>query len=134
MATTNIEGRVSNRVQMVTGPWIFSALAVLNDLVAGGASAAREEDGLAHLRDAFVPAVLACVPTADGRRAVPPLVEPLLRTVGSVERVLGAFGDVTVDSSEAIADRVVLPEDELPYKRGETHWINWQSRGRPIFR
>jgi Glycosyltransferase sugar-binding region containing DXD motif len=132
VATTNIEQRVVDRVQMVTGPWIFSALSLLHRLDSTRASRRdHEADGLA---ETLCGEARALAPTAAGREAIPLLVAPLLQAVGDLGRVAEAFDGVRIAPLETIADWIAEPESRLPYKRSETYWINWQRQGRSIFR
>jgi Glycosyltransferase sugar-binding region containing DXD motif len=135
VATANIERRPSQRVQMVTGPWIFSALWVLLRL--GEDDALRRdamEHGIERLAEPFVREAASMAPTPAGRKAIPPMVEPLFEAVGEYGRIAAAFEGVRIAPLETVTDLIDSSPDSLPYKRGETYWINWQRDGRTIFR
>lgn len=134
VATTNIEQRVAEQVQMVTGPWIFSALNLLRRLGEEGAPArAGEDDDLSGLSGAFAERAVAMAPTPAGRATVPQMVDPLLRTVGGRDRLARAFEGVRVLPFDGSGAATVEPVQPLPYKQDEEYWINWQKRGESIF-
>jgi hypothetical protein len=135
VATINVERRVSERVQLVTGPGIFSALSVLHRL--GSIDSLRREaddHGIERLAEAFCREAVALAPTPAGRKEVPAIVEPLFEAVGSLSRIAEAFEGVRIAPVETMAGYVGEPEEPLPYKRSEAHWINWQRRRQTIFR
>jgi hypothetical protein len=128
LATTNIERRPVEMVQMVTGPWVFTALWVLHRLNSDEAVAPH---GLA---DALRLTVEPLVPTAAARQGIEPMIEPLFEAVGDLGRLAQAFQGVRIAPFDALADRIAQPDEPLLYKEKETYWINWQRRGRSIFR
>jgi hypothetical protein len=136
VATTNIELRACERVQMVTGPWIFSALGALHRLSSSGTHLTQDGDsGHEHLAEALRREALALAPTASGRRAVPAMVQPLLRAVDDPERVVSALAGVRVVTLAELAEGLREAERAvLRYKQNETYWINWQQKKRTIFR
>lgn len=111
IATMNIERQAATKVHMVTGPWIFSALAaarggeLLDDprLDSAGPEVKR-------LRDSFADAVV------------------------SRARVLEAFEDVRIDSLDHALKWISHPFTPPDYKSGRNHWVNWHRGGRAIFR
>jgi hypothetical protein len=135
VATANIEQRAGEMVQMVTGPWIFTALSVLHRL--GSIDRLRRDaadGGLMRLAEPFRQEAMALARTASGRAGVAPMVEPLFDTVGDLERVEEAFGGVRVAPFEEMTEAIAEPEGTLPHKDSETSWIRWQGRGQTIFR
>lgn len=136
VATANIEGRVGEKVQMVTGPWIFSALATLHEL--GDDPALRRQvdrDGLAILGGPFQRAAASQAPTPSGRLEIARMTGPLFEAIGDYARVAEALEDVSISPVQMAEEWIGEPaEAELPYRDGEAHWINWQNRGATIFR
>lgn len=135
VATANVERRVSELVQMVTGPGVFSGLWLLRRL------ARREEarervarQGLSALAADFRREAAALAPTAAGRRGIEPAVGPLLAAVGEASRLERAFAGVRVAPLAELAGLVDGPERPLAYKSGDGSWIEWQRQGRTIFR
>lgn len=136
VATANIEGRVGEKVQMVTGPWIFSALVTLGEL-GDDPDLRREADrgGLAALTEPFRRVAATRVPTDSGRLEIDRMTGPLFETIGDYGRVAGALRGLAVSPVEVAEEWIGEPTgEELPYRDGDTHWINWQNRGATIFR
>lgn len=134
VATTNIERRASQLVQMVTGPWIHSALSVLHRL--GSLEVYRQdlaEEGLGRLLEPFCREAATLAPTPAARRAIAPMAAPLFEAVGDYARVAEAFERVRVTPYAMASDWVSAPESSLPYKESERYWINWQKQ-RSIFK
>jgi hypothetical protein len=135
VATTNVERRPAEMVQMVTGPWIFSSLFVLHRLSLldppGESGGGEELEGLA---EPFRRDVGTLAPTAAGRRGTEPMVAPLFEAVGSRDRIEKAFEGVRVAPFERMNELVEEPDGPLPYKGDEMDWIDWQRRGQTIFR
>jgi mannosyltransferase OCH1-like enzyme len=111
VATANIERRVAGRVNMVTGPWIFSGLAELYRL--GSLEAARE------------------APLSPGLERVAGVMREV---VGSFERVATAFAGVQIETLDWVESWIDVPPAPLRYKHGEDHWIDWEKRRGSIFR
>jgi Glycosyltransferase sugar-binding region containing DXD motif len=111
LATANIEGRIGERIWHVTGPGIFTGLALLHHL--GSPEAARRE-----------------VPN----RGIGQLVHLLLETVDDYTRISEAFEGVRIVSYETVTEWIGKPEISLPHKRSEMDWRQWQKRGESIFR
>jgi hypothetical protein len=135
IATANIEQRAGEMVQMVTGPWIFTALSVLHRL--GAVDRLRRDaadGGLTRLAEPFRREAALLARTASGRAGIEPMLAPLFDTVGDLGRVERAFEGVRVASFEEMTETIAEPERPLPHKDEETYWINWQRQGRTIFR
>jgi hypothetical protein len=109
VATANIELRLEASVSLVTGPWIFTGLSGLHQL--GSISAARR--------------------IVD--KEIRQLTDSLLAVVGDYSRVADAFEDVQIESVDSAAQWVgySIP---LAYKRGDAHWVRWDSRRESIYR
>lgn len=142
VATANIERRAAEMVQMVTGPWVFSSLWLLQRLCAfGGGGEDRDEGwkggaggGIERLAEPFRREVEAMIPTAAARREISPMLAPLFETVSDESRLAEAFGGVRIEPFESVAGCVREADGPLPYKGTDTYWIEWQKRGRTIFR
>lgn len=131
---TNVERRVAERVQMVTGPWVLSGLSALHRL--GSDAALRREAaerGIERLAEPLRRDAAAMAPSAGGREAIEPMIEPMLDAVGDYARVTEAFDGVRTTRYASSRRWVREPEAPLPYKRSERYWVNWQ-RERTIFR
>lgn len=119
VATTNIEQRVAETVNMVTGPAVFTGLRLLYE--------AGSMEGLyRHVADSQWERF------ATGTWE--PLLEPFAAAVGSYERVADAFVDVDVSDFDAAMTWVGPPDSPLPYKRTDLHWVAWSRSRRTIFR
>jgi hypothetical protein len=111
VASANIERRTSESIPAVTGPWIFSGLLALHRL--GSFDALRRDvTGL----------------------GMNPLIETICDAVAEYGRVAAAFEGVRVERFETAMSWIAKTGTDLPHKRGETHWINWQKRGASIYR
>jgi hypothetical protein len=135
IATANIEGRVGERVQMVTGPWIFSGLAALHRLGSSEPTYGGVGDrGLGTLVEPFHRMAAQQVPMPAARLDIPQMTAALFETVGDYGVVDEAFEGVVISPLETATEWVHEPESPLPYRGNEEHWINWQNRGSTIFR
>lgn len=110
IATTNIERRADRRVNVVTGPWIFS---VLNFL---------------HTNGSLEPAIL--VPKSHPQRAA---IENLLTVVGDYGVLSNAFAGVQVVDLNDADNLVTPPTTHLQYKYRATRWTSWPRRRGDIF-
>jgi hypothetical protein len=135
IVTANIEGRIAEKVQLVTGPWIFSALAILKQL---GADDSLRREALVHgmdrMADVFCREFSAVIPTPEGRRAVPTLIPCMFDAIGSYERICTAFEGVSIASITEVSAYIEAPARSLSYKQSDDYWISWQGQGRSIFR
>lgn len=130
----NIEQRAAERVQMVTGPWILSALSLLHRL---GSRAEFQQcvadNGIEPLEEPFRREAPTLVPTPAGRRAVAQMVGPLFEAVGDHTRLTRAFEGVRISPYEEAKECIEECDSPLPYKQSDRYWIKWQ-RARSIFR
>lgn len=62
------------------------------------------------------------------------LLDTAIRAIGDFERLEEAFDGVRIRSLETARQWLGRPPRQLAYKRGETHWVNWQKPHRSIFR
>lgn len=129
--TVNIEHRASEMVQMTTGPWTLSALALLHEI-------AREQGrgeslSLERLREPFRRRVPAMAVTDAARMETERMVEPLFEAVGDLDRLREAFANVRIDRYREASAWVAEPDGPLPYKASNRYWARWQAR-RTIFR
>jgi hypothetical protein len=135
VATSNIEQRAAERVQMVTGPWILSSLSLLYEL--GRRESLREgvaEGGVARLAEPLCREAAAVVPTPGARKWIGRMVEPLIDAVGDYSRLTDAFEDICITPYEEALNWIGEPDSGLPYKRSDRYWLNWQREGRSIYR
>lgn len=111
IATANIECRTVDKVNLATGPAIFSGLVKLHEL--GSFDALRK--GVAR---------------SDMGR----LVEIPLRAIEDFKRVEHALEGVRIESLSSIDDWVERPSSTLPYKRSGARWVDWPTQVGSIFR
>lgn len=109
VTTSNIERRIANSVNRVTGPLVFTCLAEAHRL--GGFDSAWAPDPW----------------VAD-------LVEGMYEEVGSYERVSAAFEGVRIEPRENIHEWAIRSPARLEYKESDTHWPDWAERKGSIFR
>lgn len=134
VATANIEARAVEMVQLVTGPWIFSALWLLYRLVSDDTELRFEPgDYPSRVVERLGEAAAAVFPTRGAFEVAKGMIRPLLEVVGSSARLERAFEGVRVAPTEEMRRWICEAEDELPYRRTDLYWINWQKRGRSIF-
>jgi Glycosyltransferase sugar-binding region containing DXD motif len=110
VATNNIEQRVAETVNMVTGPWVFSSLRALHEL--GSLKLANER--------------AAGTPLERFARSV-------TEAIGDYERLIEAFADVRIEPSEAAEDWISKPDIPPAYKDTDLHWTRWSRRRESIF-
>lgn len=111
IATENILRRASDKVHMVTGPWVMGCLRGVHRR--GSLDIAREE--------------------ASGG-PIESLVHSVLEAIGSYKRVSEAFEDVRIDPLARALEWVAKPQERPRYKQTPSHWQNWHESGKSIFR
>lgn len=112
IATANIERRVGQSVNVVTGPWVFLALEAVHRF--GSLEETRRRVSL----------------VSDEK--LERIASSVLGAIGGYERVVEAFEDVTIAPLE-LPNWIGHPDARPAYKQTDLHWVNWQ-RGRSIFR
>jgi mannosyltransferase OCH1-like enzyme len=110
VATANIEKRVAETVNKVTGPWIFTGLEFIH-------------------RAGSLEAVRRMIIGEDGER----LANPALDVIEDYTRVDTAFEGVRIAPMELAGKWIARPLAQLQYKQSETRWVGWHRRGN-IFR
>lgn len=111
VATSNIELRVAENVNLVTGPWVFSGLWALHG--AGSFGAFRQTAasmGLERLAESFI------------------------STIGDYSRVSKAFEDVRVAPLDTAMGWVGSQPQRPRYKSDDDDWINWRRKKLSIYR
>jgi mannosyltransferase OCH1-like enzyme len=111
VATANIETRTAERVNMVTGPWIFNCLA-----------AVRRSGSLAAARRLMV------------NERIEWLADSIAAAIESYDRVADAFEGVSIAQLDMVGDWIERPAIPLGYKQSETRWVSWPKREGTIFR
>jgi hypothetical protein len=111
VATTNIERRAADQVNMVTGPWVFNGLLEL-----------RRAGSLEMLQQ----------PGIDP--SVAPLMESFHEAIGDYARVEAAFDGIRIMPLGSTTQWIGRSEERLAYKQGDLDWVNWHRRGETIFR
>jgi mannosyltransferase OCH1-like enzyme len=111
VATANIEGRVAETVNKVTGPFIFTILAAID-----------RADSLEQARRRV----------AGG--GMEPLVNGMLDAIGERERLTRAFDQVRIEPIELAREWIARPSTARTYKQAETAWVGWHRRKGSIFR
>jgi len=109
IATANIERRVAERVNMVTGPWIFN--------------------GLLQIREAET---LDLAPP-DSKVDAEALAASFRETIGDYGRVEEAFEGIKIAPLRE-TEWIAKPDRPLAYKESDLDWVNWCGRGETIFR
>jgi mannosyltransferase OCH1-like enzyme len=110
IATANIERRVANAVNLVTGPWVFTCLDKLHQ--AGS------------LTTKWAPN-----PTVER------VADVMLEEIGRYDRVEKAFEGVSVRPAEKLRKWADFPSVLPAYKTsGATRWAEWPKRNGSIFR
>lgn len=109
-ATANIESRAVKRVDVATGPWIFTGLAALH-------------------RAGSIEAIHDLLADTPAERA-----EPILDVIGDFARLEKAFENLEIKPLDAISMWIGEPATTPAYKLGESHWVNWHKRKGSIFR
>ncbi len=109
VATANVERRVAEHVNMVTGPWIFNGLVQVHE---------------AETLELEPPK--AAVDTAA-------LASSFREAIGDYERVEKAFEGVDVAPLRE-TEWIAKPAAPLAYKESDLDWVNWCGRGETIFR
>jgi mannosyltransferase OCH1-like enzyme len=110
VATNNIEQRVAEAVNMVTGPWVFSSLRGLHEL--GSLELANER--------------------ASGT-PIERFVRSVTEAIGDYERLVEAFTDVRIEPAEVAMGWISKPEVPPAYKDTDVHWAKWSRSGESIF-
>jgi Glycosyltransferase sugar-binding region containing DXD motif len=104
IATANVERRVGHDVALVTGPAIFTSLYLMRELGSFDAFVAYVKGG-----------------------ALEPFGRFLCETVGDHERASAALDRVWLRPETDSRRWVLTPEEPLPYKASEDHWVNVDS-------
>ncbi len=111
IATANIERRVAEQVNIVTGPWVFNGLLELHR--AGSLEMLRQPD---------------IDPAAE------PLMESFHEAIGDYTRVEAALDGISIVPLGSTTRWIERSEERPAYKQGELDWVNWHRRGKTIFR
>jgi Glycosyltransferase sugar-binding region containing DXD motif len=111
VATQNIERRAGERVNVVSGPWIFSILATLHDR---GAMDRHE--------------------TERAGPGMKRLLSSVFDAVGDFKRITEAFEGVRIAPFELARKWIDHPPRAPRYKQGDDHWVNWRRSRGSIFR
>jgi hypothetical protein len=110
IATANIEERVAEYVNIVTGPWIFTGLLEMlrtGSLDTPGGLLASDPNGAEALKS-------------------------IQRTTGTHARLEAAFDGIRV-APLRVNEWITKPAVPPAYKQSELDWLNWCRGGRPIF-